>query len=739
MIKHSHIIQIAIIIILCAIIYVPSLQNGFIWDDNHYVYKNPLVQRMDGLKRIWFRRETPQYYPIVFTTFWTEHKLWGLNPFGYHFVNMLLHMTNALLLFQVIRKIYPRGAFPVALLFAIHPIQVETVAWISELKNLLSLCFFLLAMLSYLQFDLSKKFTHYLRTLGLFVCALLSKSISVCFVFVPIIYKWWRNGKISWREIRVSMPFFFIGLLSGVNTIYWEMHKVGAKGHEFGLTFLERLILAGRILLFYPYKICFPFEFIFFYPRWEVDVTQWWQWVFLVISIMVFLSFFYLRNTIGRGAFALSSFYFISIFPALGFINVYPMVYSFVADHFSYLSLPPLLLLLCGSVIFLFDKITPQKSLLAEKFSRYRGFIFLFLAIPAIAYMCLKSMDLTRIYKDQFTLWEYLIHKNPSLSASYINLGNLYYEKGDNDKAISLYRKAIELDPDNPTACYDLGNVYMEFGMYEKAVFLFKQTTVSDLRQPSVYNNLGLSYIHLGRSEEAMKQFGIAIEIDPHYKKAFINLIKLIKERRETSAWPESEDSEYIAEQVRFLNDLGVIEGKAGDIRAAIALFNEALAIDPDHVETCNNLGYAYYRIGNNDRAEEYFKTALEIDPDNEQARVYLGHIKKRGAPSAEEAKEGLSVPEKVELLNKTGVEKGKAGDFDGAISSFKEAVELDPNYAESYNSLGYAYFKKGEYKLAEEYFKKALEANPSHEKARINLDYLYDSGYVSKKGKEPQ
>jgi len=577
---------------------------------------------MDGLKMIWTNQGTPQYYPVIHTIFWIEHKLWGLNTFGYHFVNMLLHMINALLLYRVIRKIYPRAAFAAALLFAIHPIQVETVAWITELKNLLSLCFFLLAFLSYLEFDISKRVGHYVKTLGLFICALLSKSISVCFAFVPIIYKWWRNGRIGWRDIRLAAPFFFIGLLSGLHTVYLEAHRVGARGHEFGLTLLDRLVLAGRILLFYIYKICIPFKFMFFYPRWRIDVTQWWQWLFLIISTAILVSLFCLRNRIGRGAFALFLFYIISIFPALGFINVYPMVFSFVADHFSYLSTPILFLLLVSTVIFLFDKIKERIPGMADKFYRL---IWGVLAVPLIAYLCFKSMILTGSYKDQITLWGTLIRKNPDLWVSYINLGRIYEGMNENRKAISLYKKAIELNSGDSVTYYNLGNIYLKLGMNEKAVFLYKKTLTGGLRHPDIYNNLGLAYGNLGEKEEAIRLFRMAVEMDPNYENAVINLIRLTK-KREIS---DEEEPDFTG-KARLLNDLGVAQGKAGNIDKAIVLFDQAIEIDPAYAESYNNLGYAYFKKGEYGRAKECFEKALEIDPEHEKAGVNLNYLKNR-------------------------------------------------------------------------------------------------------------
>lgn len=408
--EYSKFLQIFLVILFCIIVYGPSLKNGFIWDDDFYLYKNPWIQRTDGLKAIWFTHKMPQYYPIVFTTFWLEHKLWGFHPFGYHLANLIFHILNALLVFWVVQKLYARLALPVALLFAIHPIQVETVAWITERKNLLSLFFFLLAILAYLRFDRNRGIRYYLLTVIMFVCALLSKSIAVCFIFFPVLYKWWQDGKVTWREVRLSIPFVAIGILSAINTIYLELHKVGAKGNEWGMTFLERFVLSGRILVFYIYKLCIPFKFMFFYPRWTVNITEWWQWLFPLASIFLLGFLFYYRHHISRGALTLFLFYIISIFPALGFVNVYPMRFSFVADHFSYLSTPCLLLLLCVIIRSFLVKLNIKFPLLMSlPYKSVMGSLFVIIII----YMGGKSMALTQNYKNAVVLWEDVICKNP--------------------------------------------------------------------------------------------------------------------------------------------------------------------------------------------------------------------------------------------------------------------------------------------------------------------------------------
>jgi len=245
-------LSIACLVGLTAFIYFPSLFNGYIWDDDSYVFGSKWSKSEEPLRSIWLSRsETPQYYPIIFTVFWAGHKLWGFEPFGFHLVNLIVHIANAILVLAVTRRLFPRAALAVALVFAVHPIQVETVAWISELKNIFSLFFFLLACFWFFIYEERGKPGAYALSFVFFLGALLSKSIAVCFVFVPVLYRWWRHGGIRRKDIIISIPFALAGAVSAINTIWLELYHVNTRGAEFVIPFADRLVLFGRTTLFY--------------------------------------------------------------------------------------------------------------------------------------------------------------------------------------------------------------------------------------------------------------------------------------------------------------------------------------------------------------------------------------------------------------------------------------------------------------------------------------------------------
>ncbi|MFH1771752.1 MAG: tetratricopeptide repeat protein [Candidatus Omnitrophota bacterium] len=728
---HKPFLIFLLLVALCAVVYAPSLKNGFIWDDDQYVYKNKAVQ-MDkqGLKFIWFSYAMPQYYPIVFSSFWIEHKLWGLNPFGYHLVNLLLHIINTLLLFCLVKKLSPRLALLTALLFAVHPIQVETVAWVTERKNLLALLFFLLSTLSYLSFYSNRKKRLYLLTMLFFVFALLSKSISVCFAAVPIIYIWWKKGKISLRNTLHSIPLLSIGLTAAVNTIYLELHRVGAQGYEWNLSFLDRFVLSGRILIFYIYKLLNPFStFVFIYPRWPVDSGIWWQWIFPLISLTILFSFFYFRRRAGRGAFSLFSFYIISIFPALGYLNVYPMRFSFVADHFSYLSTPCLFLLLCATADTLFKKLKEKLPLLGSKTaatSIKAAFSIL------IVLLCIKNLNLIPAYKSPASLWNDVIKKNPDAWIAYNNLGVIYKEQEMHKESIPLYKKAIKLKDDYTEAYNNLGVAYTALKDYTKAIPLYQKTIELDPKFPYTYNNLAEIYKSLGRIQEAIPLYKKAIELRPDYAEAFNNMGEsYYKLKRYKEAIPLYEKAININPEFAFAyNNLAVAFKATGKINEAILSFNKAIAINPGYPEAYYNLANTYLLINQPEKAVPLYNKAIEINPGLTEAYYNLGNV----FSILENNEKAILMYNKTIELNPDQPEAyynvanaySALGKYKESIPLFKKAIELKSGYLEAYNNLAIAYNATGDSKESINIYKQIIKVKPDNAVAHMNLALIY-------------
>src|ERR1700704_5564538 len=335
----------ALLVALIIMAYQQVWHAGFIWDDDAYVTRNPTLRDLHGLWRIWFDvTSTPQYYPLVHTSFWLEYHLWGLNPFGFHLTNVLLHAIGAVLLWRILVRLQLPGAWLAAAIFAVHPVEVESVAWITERKNVLSAVFYFAAALAYLRFVSKRddqnpnRASPYFISLVLFICALLSKTVACSLPAALLLVRWWRKGRLSWRDAFPLVPFFVIGASMGLLTAWLEQHHVLAEGAQWSYTFLERCLIAGRGICFYAAKFFWPHKLAFIYPRWNIDAHSIGQWIFPIAVIVIVVVLWCARRRLGRGTLVAFLIFIGTLFPALGFFNVYPFRYSFVADHFQYLA-----------------------------------------------------------------------------------------------------------------------------------------------------------------------------------------------------------------------------------------------------------------------------------------------------------------------------------------------------------------------------------------------------------------
>ena len=318
--------------------YQPAWRAGFIWDDPAHVTR-PSLRSLDGLARIWFEvGATQQYYPLLHSAFWVEHRLFGGTATGYHLVNIALHALNAAMLGLILRRLRVPGAVLAAGIFALHPVMVESVAWVSELKNVLSGFFYFSAALAYLRFDAERSRRAYTLALVLFVLGLLCKTVTATLPGALLVILWWQRGRLSWRrDVLPVVPFFIIGAAAGILTAWVEQGMLKEDGAEYDFSLVERSLIAGRAICFYAGRLLWPANLIFVYPRWVVSQSAWWQYLFPAAVLLVLAALWRWRAQ-ARGPLAGALFFTGTLFPALGFVNVFPFIYSFVADHFQYLA-----------------------------------------------------------------------------------------------------------------------------------------------------------------------------------------------------------------------------------------------------------------------------------------------------------------------------------------------------------------------------------------------------------------
>jgi hypothetical protein len=327
-----------LLVIVTLLAYLPVWNGTPLWDDDAHLTK-PELRSLQGLGRIWTQPgATQQYYPLVHTLFWVEHQLWDGWPVGYHLLSILLHCASALLLVRIMRQLQIPGAWLAAAIFALHPVQAESVAWISELKNTLSGMFYFGSVLAYLKFDRTRTRGSYAGALALFLFGLMSKTVIATLPLAILIIFWWKRGKLSWkRDVWPLIPFFLLGTAAGVFTAWIERSLVGAQGADFNYTIIERFLIAGRVIWFYLGKLIWPLDLIFVYPQWSISQTVWWQYLYPAAALLLLIVLIQLSPRC-RPPLAGMLFFIVTLFPVLGFLNVYPFRYSLVADHFQYLA-----------------------------------------------------------------------------------------------------------------------------------------------------------------------------------------------------------------------------------------------------------------------------------------------------------------------------------------------------------------------------------------------------------------
>jgi tetratricopeptide (TPR) repeat protein len=527
-------LQLTLIVALTAATFLPTLNNGFIWDDDYHVTENAAVKDPAGLGRIWFTHEMSQYYPLAITSFWLEHKMWGLQPAGYHAVNVLLHTVNAILFWLILLKLAPRIAFICAILFAVHPIQVETVAWISERKNLLGLLFYFLSFLAFLKFDDSRRKSLYALSLGFFLCALLSKPVTASLGAMLLFYGWWKGHMTRQYAVKI-LPFLGLGMVAGLHAISLEAIKVGAQGEAWNLAFVERCLLAGRIVWFYLVKTWLPVgDFLFFYPRWDIQASNPFWWTYLITAVAIWAVLFRLRPRIGNTGVILYSAYIVSIAP-MAFINIYPLLYSYVFDHFSYFSVAFLFMMLCGCAVAGKDR--ALAALPPDKQDIIKTSLYVLTTVFVIL-LSFKSFGLTQNYANVNVLWENVIAKNQGSWAAYNNLGSAYIKQGRSDKAIPVLEKAVQLKSDYAQAFNNLGAAYAQAHDFSRAAMNFQKAIELSPRMPSSYCNLADLYAVQDQYDAAAALYSKAIELSPRKTMIYTKLaiVLSLQGRRQEAA-----------------------------------------------------------------------------------------------------------------------------------------------------------------------------------------------------------
>ena len=525
-----------LLVVIVFLAYLPALRGGFVWDDDAWTTKLIRVLRdTSGLRSIWLEPKTmQQYYPLSGTTFWVDYQLWEFRTLPYHVENLLLHALAALLFWRSLRSLRVPGAGMASAVFALHPMMVESAAWITERKNVLSLCLCFGSFLAFLRFrcgtELSRSSEHlaqgagtrhrptrnalfYWMALLMFVGAMFAKT-SVCTMpAATLLLIWFRHGALRWREdVAPTIPFFAVALALGAVTAWLEKTHVGAQGADYALTFAQRGLIAGRAFWFYLGKLLWPANLCFVYPRWQPDATDWRQWLYPVAALGLLFTLWQKRMQLGRGPATALLFFAGTLAPLLGFVNVYFMRYSFVCDHWSYLpSLGPIALA-CAGVSRLIERLQPQPW---KKFALGGTLLLTLFAL---------TRQRAAMYADLETLWRTTIAENPGSWVAHNNLGNTLFRHRKIAEAMSHFQRAIELEPNLAEAHTSLGVALASEGRIDEAIAQFKQAIRAAPDYAEAYYDLGLALNRTGETDQANHLFREAIRLKPDFSAAKASL-----------------------------------------------------------------------------------------------------------------------------------------------------------------------------------------------------------------------
>ena len=577
--------------LFCVIViaYLPALNGGFVWDDINHVTRLEL-RSLHGLSRIWFDLgATQQYYPLLHSAFWAEHRLWGDAVLGYHLTNLVLHAVAGCLIVLILRRLSLPGAWLAAFVFALHPVSVESVAWITEQKNTLSTVFYLGSALGYLRFDRTRLRSQYFLALGLFVLALLSKTVTATLPAALLVIFWWIRGRLRGRsDVLPLLPWIALGASAGLFSAWVERRFIGAEGAEFALTFVERCLIAGRAIWFYLGKLVWPVDLMFVYPRWTVNSGAWWQYLYPLGVVALGVGLLLLSRR-WRGPLAGFLFFAGTLFPALGFLNVYPFVNSYVGDHFQYVASLGIIVPFAAGLVLARRRMPVVH--------RWVGPVLAGLLVAVLGTLTWRQ---AATYRDSQTLYRETLARNPASWLAHNNLGGeLIGVPGGLNEAIDHFEAALRIKPDLSDAQYNLGLALSRSpGRLPEAIAHYEAALRIRPDYPDAHNNLGNALSRTpGRLPEAIAHYEAALRARPDYADAHNNLAAALSK----------------------------IEGRLPE---AIAHYEAALRIKPDSAEMHYNLGNTLLKVpGRLPDAISEYETALRISPDMAQARQMLDRL----------------------------------------------------------------------------------------------------------------
>jgi protein O-mannosyl-transferase len=598
--------------VITILVYRPAWSGGFLWDDDAYITNNELLTAPDGLRRIWFSFDSPsQYFPLTYTSFRIERSLWGLNPIGYHWTNILLHVANALLIWCLLARLKVAGAWLAAMIFALHPVQVESVAWITERKNVLMVFFFLLTLLAWIAFvdeRTRRPWRFYVLALILYVLSLSAKTTACTLPAALLSILWLQKKSIDKRRLLQVLPFLVLGFSMGLLTVWWERYHQGTHGTLFPfLSPLERALVASHAVWFYLGKLIWPANLTFIYPKWTIAVTRAPDYAWLLAGMVLGAVIYFARRSLGRGVEVAAILFVATLSPVLGFIMLYTFRYTFVADHYQYLACLAPIALFSAAVANLTDALKKARPLILSA------------AACLVAALWFLTWRQSVMYGDIEALWRTTLAKNPECWMAHNNLGIVLFQKGIIDEAIAHYRITLNLQRDFWDADYNLGNALLGKGEIDEAIVYCERAVANQPNDPDARVALGNALVQKERIDEAIVHYEKALALRPDYFIAHFGLSHALLEKGEidramvhcraaVSIQPQNADAQ---------TNLAVVLDQKGRAPEAISHYEKALELSSRSLSAENNL--AWLLATNSDASLRNSARALELAQQAEE------------------------------------------------------------------------------------------------------------------------
>ena len=747
----------AALVLLC---YFPALFGDFVWDDVAFSEETALHSPA-GLLSIWFSpadiRNEGHYWPLTYTTFWLEHMIWGLAPFGYHAVNLLLHFANAALIWRLLRRLAVPGAFVIAAIFTVHPLRVESVAWIIERKDLLSGLFYLATVLAYLRFQKAPRPRAYGLALFLFVCGLLSKSVVVTLPVTLLILCWWQTGTVTRKDLLRLMPFVVIAVvITAADYAYYSSRE----SLDLGYSFLERCLIAARALWFYGIKQLWPGQPIAIYPLWEIRITDFLAWFYLIGALGLVGLLWFGRRRFGNGPLAGALFFAVTLAPVLGFIDYGYMQFSLVADRYQYLAGLGVLAVLIGGIA----------HGVQQRPNIYQA-VALGLATTVVVVFGALTWQQAGIWKTQLTLFNHVIAHNPQAHSAHFNLAAALTKAERFEEALAARRTAVEQQPDSARAQAGLCRDFLNLNRLDEAEKHCRIGQELDARSINSHQNLAEVFRRQQRYDEALASYQTVLNIRPDFALAYAGMSMVLAE---TERYAES--AEAAAQSLSLQPNLmagrlhlnqGLAEWQAGNTTAAQTHFETALQAEsdlqplftlasrhigqnreeeavqllqlaeelkPDDPFTYHRIAEVLRQLGRFDEALENYQFALDIQDSYLPATAGMGILmyrQQRYAEAADILRQALSLEfnqlaDPGSLYRTLGQALLKLDQVEEAIAQLERAAQLNPSDQLTLENLGAAYFTNQQYEDALDTQRTLVQLAPDNALAHSNMGAVF-------------